>query len=205
MRKIFFDTETTGLKPGNICQLSAIILDDDNNIQVKNYFFEVEYITRGAEEVCGRGVEFYKEASQGKQFKDYADELFNLFSNALLIAHNIKFDENFLSTEFWRLNKIFKPLDRFDTMTYFKDICKLPGKYNNTYKNPKLEELVNFLNLDEQKIQKYTNQLFGLDGTELTGFHDARYDTTSMFVAFQVYGEMLSGKNQWIQSFIKGE
>lgn len=33
---LFFDTETTGLNPGNICQLSYIIID---NVDVKSNIF----------------------------------------------------------------------------------------------------------------------------------------------------------------------
>lgn len=188
MRKIFFDTETTGLSPGNIAQL-ALIQDTDGIIEARNYFFKVDYITQGAEELCGRGIDFYKEASGGKEFKDYKDELYSIFNGALLIAHNLKFDENFLCTEFWRQGILFKPESRLCTMEYFKPILKLPGKGQYQYKNPKLSELVDYFKIDTEKINVYTKQLFSTDENE--SFHDARYDTASMFVVFQIYKEML--------------
>ena len=199
MRRIFLDTETTGFSPGQIAQLSMII-DEDNKAPVgKNYFFEIDYITEGAEEICGRGIEFYKEASQGRRFKDDMQEIFDTLKDSTLIAHNLQFDENFISTEFWRQSIIFKPADRFDTMTYFRDICKLPGKYGNKYKNPKLEELVNHFGINKTKVQKYSEQLFNTNNTG--GFHDARYDTTSMFVAFQIYKDSLHGGTSWRDTF----
>lgn len=201
MKKIFFDTETTGFAPGNIAQLSAIIEEEGKDLRAVNYFFDIDYISEGAEQACGRGLDFYKEASKGLRFKDYCTELIDLFSEATLIAHNEKFDENFLSTEFWRLGIIYKPLDRFCTMEYFKSIMKLPGKGSYKYKNPKLEELVDFYNLDKEKIKAYSDNLFG--STDKFGFHDARYDTTSMFVAFQVYRESTLGHNDWIDTFGK--
>lgn len=201
MRKIFFDTETTGLSPGNIAQLAAIIEHEDERLETKNYFFEIDYITDGAKEACGRDIDFYKEASHGTRFKDYSTELFELFSNATLIAHNEKFDENFLSTELWRLGIVFKPADKFCTMEYFKNILKIPGRGHYKYKNPSLSELVSHFNLDKDKIKSYSDKLF--DDTSDYGFHDARFDTTSMFVVFQVYKEQMNNQSNWIDTFRK--
>jgi DNA polymerase III alpha subunit (gram-positive type) len=199
MKKVFLDTETTGFQPGQIAQLSLIVEEDGHELIAKNYFFDIDYITQGAEDACGRGLDFYKEASKGLKFKDYKDEILELLSDATLIAHNLSFDENFISTEFWRENIVFKPFERFDTMKYFSDICKIPGKYGHKYKNPKLEELVNFFNINKEKIDKYTKMLFNTE--DQNGFHDARYDTTSMFIAFQVYKDSLYNKSDWKQQF----
>lgn len=198
MKKVFFDTETTGLAPGQIAQLSLII-EDNGEVKGLNYFFDIDYISPSAEELCGRGIDFYREASGGKKFTDYKDELLEIFSNSTLIAHNLKFDENFVSTEFWRQGIVFKPTDRFDTMEYFKNICKLPGKYGK-YKNPKLEELISHFSIDKNKIDAYSKQIFNY--SDDASFHDARYDTTSMFVAFQIYKESLYNKNDWRQIFV---
>ena len=202
MKKVFFDTETTGLKPGQIAQLSAIIEEDGKELVTKNYFFKVNYMSDGASEVCGRDVEFYEKASNGKVFADYKDEILEMFKGATLIAHNLKFDENFVSMEFWRQNIIFSPSERFDTMVYFKDVCNIPGKYGKP-KNPKLEELVDYFKIDKEKVKAYSEQLFGADENGDVGFHDARYDTTSMFVAFQIYKEAMYGQSSWKAKFTK--
>lgn len=39
MKKVFLDTETTDIAPGQIAQLSMIIEEDNGNIYAKNYFF----------------------------------------------------------------------------------------------------------------------------------------------------------------------
>lgn len=202
MRKVFLDTETTGLAPGQIGQLSMIIEEENGDVSAKNYFFKIDYITSGAEEACGRGVDFYTEASNGKVFADYKDEILEILKDATLIAHNLKFDENFISTEFWRQGIMFKPAGRFDTMDYFRDICQLPcGRRGQKYKNPKLEELVGHFSVNKDKVQQYSVKLFGNDDNTNVGFHDARFDTTSMFVAFHVYQDSLHGKTDWAKVF----
>ena len=202
MKKVFLDTETTGFAPGQIGQLSMIIEEENGVVSAKNYFFKIDYITSGAEEACGRGLEFYTKASDGKVFADYKDEILEILKDATLIAHNLKFDENFISTEFWRQNIMFKPAGRFDTMNYFRDICQLPGgRRGHKYKNPKLEEFVDYFNVDKDKVQKYSIKLFGNDDNTNVGYHDARFDTTSMFVAFHIYQDSLYDKNDWATVF----
>ena len=200
MKRVFLDTETTGLAPGQIAQLSLIIEEDGKELVTKNYFFDIDYITSGAEEVCGRGVDFYKEASGGRVFKDDMAEILELLSDATLIAHNLKFDENFISTEFWRQSIVFKPKDRLCTMEFFKDKCKILNRFGKI-KNPKLEELIDYFKIDKDKVNAYTKQLFG-EGNNV-GFHDARYDTTSMYVAFKIYCDILHNTKDWTNVFCK--
>jgi DNA polymerase-3 subunit epsilon len=203
MKKIYFDTETSGFTPGQIGQLSLIIEDDtQSNPIAKNYFFKIKTLDAGAAEVCGRTLEFYETASNGKVFADYKDEILEDFKDATLIAHNLKFDENFVSTEFWRVGILFKPTDRFDTMNYFKDIVKAVNRYGRP-KNPKLEQLVDYFKIDKNKVLQYTKQLFSnCTDTENIGFHDARYDTTSMFVVMKVYQDSLYGRKDWESIFV---
>lgn len=202
MKKIYLDTETTGLAPGQIAQLSMIIQEDNQKIRALNYFFTIDYITAEAEQVCGRGIEFYREASKGLRFKDYHKEILEELKGSTLIAHNIKFDENFISTEFWRLGIMFTPAGKFDTMDHFRYIVNALGKTGRV-KNPKLDEVIKYYGLDKNKIQIYANQLFNIDNTkENIGLHDARFDTTAMFVAFQVYNDSILGKGDWKGVFV---
>ena len=46
MKILMFDTETTGLRPGQICQLSYIVIDNSTKpykVYGKNFFFSVDY------------------------------------------------------------------------------------------------------------------------------------------------------------------
>lgn len=205
MSRVFLDTETTGLVPGQIGQLAMIKESDNGDLSAHNYFFEVECVEDGAAKVTGRNADFYASASGHTKFSQYADEIISVLSDNTLIAHNFSFDEKFLSAEFWRAEKTFIPSSKFDTMEYFTEICKIPKKYKSKrgigeYKYPKLEEIVEFLGIDTTKIAAYAKQLFGTDSGD---FHDARYDTTAMFVAFHIQKDVLSNSTAWIDVFCK--
>ena len=49
---LFFDTETTGLMPGRIIQLSYI-MQTETDVKAKNFFFYVDYIEPSAVAVHG--------------------------------------------------------------------------------------------------------------------------------------------------------
>lgn len=204
MRNVFLDAETTGLTPGQISQISIIITDESGNVGAKNFFFEVEHVDEGAEKLLGRGVDFYKQASNGEKFGDRASELLADLQDSKIIAHNSKFDINFVSAEFWRLGTMFKPTSVFDTMEYFKDIVKIPSKYRKygKYKNPKLEEVVSFFNISLVKAEKYCRQLYGISDSDSSAqYHDSRMDTTLMFLAFQMERERITGMVKWTNLF----
>ena len=44
---LYFDTETTGLRPGRICQLSYVMRTKES-VQAKNMFFSVGYVEPSA-------------------------------------------------------------------------------------------------------------------------------------------------------------
>lgn len=202
MKTLFFDTETTDLNPGQIAQLSFIIEENGKILEAKNYFFTVDSMGEGAQRVHGMSKEFLFNESGGKRFGDFAEELFNYFSTTTLVAHNLKFDEKFMSSEFWRQNLSLRPAGRQCTMEYFKDVLKIPAKNTKygKYKNPRLEEVVDAFKIDKEKVLKYSSELFGNGNI---GFHDSRYDTTAMYIAVNIYREMLSGGRDWHNAFCK--
>ena len=76
MRKLIFDTETTGLNPyGNqIAQLSYLMIDDNYEVKTaKNFYFAVDYVEAGASEVNGLTKKVLDELSEGKKFKDFSN------------------------------------------------------------------------------------------------------------------------------------
>lgn len=176
---IYLDTETTGLHPGNICQLSYI-LQDKEKVSAKNMFFTVDYVEPSAQSVHGFSVEYLYKASGGKRFIDRADEIKKDFESAsVLVAHNASFDFMFLGEEYTRINKPLyaeRVLCSMKTMTPY---VKLPKSRGFGYKYPKLSELCEFFHITEREVNVDAKKLFGGE----TGFHDARFDTTALYLA----------------------
>lgn len=187
---IYLDTETSGLYPGQICQLSYV-MQGEQGVKAKNFFFQVENVEYTAFLVHGLTVERLKTLSNGKRFSDFAQEIYNdILSADLIVAHNVSFDVGFLRKEFERVGKDFPNANLFCTMKQTVSTCKLPRKNGAGYKYPKLIELCTFLGIQEKDILSEMVNLFGTNA----GFHDARFDTVAVYLASNV------GKNK-IQSF----
>ena len=109
MKLLFFDTETTSVKPGHICQLSYITVDTTTKPQTtigKNFFFTVDEMDPGAEEVHGFSLEKLYELSEGMEFLDQLQDFMKDFFDAdFVIGHNVQFDIKFLKHE---LNSLYE-------------------------------------------------------------------------------------------------
>lgn len=182
LKMIFFDTETTSLRPGSICQLSYIVVDTSVKPQItrgENIFFAVEEMDPSAEEVHGFSIEDLYEYSGGMYFEDYYEKIYEEFKTAdFLIGHNVNFDIGFLIHELEGCGEEFVPKKVFCTMNYYKDICKCVN-FRGERKNPKLAELVEFLNISGDTINETSKKFFGGTGN----YHDARFDTAATYLA----------------------
>ena len=176
---IYLDTETSGLNPGQICQLSYI-LQDGTKVKAKNFFFDVDYVEFGAYMVHGFSVEKLRVLSCGLGFNNHFQEIEKDFNSAdVICAHNTSFDFKFLSKEFERCGSMFLPKEQFCTMKNSITACKLPRTNSRGYKYPKLAELCSFLGVSDSQISQTTTKLFGSQA----GYHDARFDTTALFIS----------------------
>lgn len=178
---LFFDTETTGLMPGRIIQLTYIMADEKET-KAKNFFFAVEYIEPSASAVNGFTVEKLAELSGGKTFSCDIDEIEDDFKRAdLIVAHNVNFDLKFLMAEFGYQDRLFKYEKEFDTMKFFTPIMKLPRSTHNGYKYPKLGELCEYFEIYPYDVTRKVMEIFG--DSNVTS-HDARYDTVALKLCF---------------------
>ena len=176
---LFFDTETTGLFSGQICQLSYIMQTKEKAL-AKNFFFSVDFVEPSAFAVHGFSVEKLKELSSGKEFVHYFDEIRSDFETAdLICAHNASFDIGFMRREYEKLGHTFFVKNEFCSMKKSTPICKLLRKNNKGYKYPKLIELCAFFEVTDLEINKNANTLFG----NKSSYHDARFDTTALYLA----------------------
>jgi len=181
MKLLFFDTETTDRNPGNICQLSYIIVDTNTKPQTtigKNYFFAVDEMSPEAQKVHGLSLIKLYELSQGKYIEDLVGEFEDDFKEAdILIGHNVSFDLNFITSEFNSLGIDFKPKNSFCTMNFYKNVCRI-HKHNGTFKFPKLAEVIDFLHISQDDVNSCAMKMFG--GTN--NYHDARFDTAALYL-----------------------
>lgn len=176
---IYLDTETSGLFPGQICQLSYI-MQSKNQVLAKNFFFNVNYVEYGAFKVHGFSVEKLKALSNGLDFSYHVNEIAQDFNSAeLIVAHNISFDLAFLRKEFERANKTLFVKRELCSMKKTVGLCKLPKSNGTGYKYPKLSQLCDCLQLSEDNVKGETEKLFNTSAA----FHDARFDTVAVFLA----------------------
>ncbi len=178
---IYLDTETSGLRPGQICQLSYILQDNDS-LSAKNFFFTVDTVEHGAFMVHGFSVEKLYELSSGKRFSDYIEEIKADLERAdLVVAHNVSFDMMFLRAEFERLGVQLYVNQELCSMKKMTPICKLPSRRIG-YKYPKLSEMTAHLRISDHEIRLTVNELFG----QTTDYHDARFDTTALYLSMNI-------------------
>ncbi|MBQ9104295.1 MAG: 3'-5' exonuclease [Clostridia bacterium] len=176
---LYLDTETTGLYPGQICQLSYIMQTKDKTV-AKNFFFSVDFVEPSAQMVHGFSAELLEKLSNGKCFGAFLSEIESDFNNAnCIVSHNTSFDFMFLKKEFERENSEFIANNSFCSMKNTVALCKLPRKNSKGYKYPKLAELCTFLGVSELDIERASKSLYGSNFS----FHDARFDTVALYLA----------------------
>jgi DNA polymerase-3 subunit epsilon len=176
---LYFDTETTGLRPGQICQLTYIMQDGFGSV-AKNFFFSVESVDYSAFLVHGFSVQKLYALSNGKVFSDFITEIAQDFANAdLIIAHNIDFDLSFMRAEFERAGVQFKYKNSLCSMKTCVPICKLPRSRGVGFKYPKLGEMLNYFGYTDCDIVAKEKEIYGM----VTSAHDARYDTVALYMA----------------------
>ncbi len=176
---LYFDTETSGLYPGQICQLSYV-MQTKEEVTAKNFFFTVDCVEMGAQLVHGFSVQKLKELSCGKRFCDFFSEIKSDFEEAdLIVSHNTAFDFSFMRKEYERLNEIFYIKNEFCSMKKSTPICKLLRKSGTGYKYPKLQELCQFCEISDNEILTFSSTAFN----SACSFHDARFDTSAVYLA----------------------
>lgn len=193
MDAIVFDTETTGFRPGNICQLAYIKVDGPQ-VSGVNMYFNVSYVEPGAQRIHGLSAEKLGALSGGLRFGDRAAQISADFSaHGLWIAHNYKFDCSFLQAEYHRIGAPApKPTIPFCTMNYYTPIIKLPPArhkagpqdFAQQYKYPRLDELIEFIGITEDEIIDCARGVFPAGPDDIKQ-HDARFDCAATYLCYK--------------------
>tara|TARA_B100001123_G_C15315058_1_gene1025831 strand:+ start:1150 stop:1749 length:600 start_codon:yes stop_codon:yes gene_type:complete len=170
MKVLVFDTETTGLpsKKGfdqyypytesHIYDSSRIVsicwnLYENGNLMNSEYHivrpndFEID----NSSIACSiNGITEEVAFETGISINDIFQKMHgHLYECDIIVAHNLLFDEHILLAELHRnkrddLIQIFESKKRYCTMNNSRDILKLPTKFGNNYKSPKLVELYQY-------------------------------------------------------------
>ncbi|MBR2968545.1 MAG: 3'-5' exonuclease [Clostridia bacterium] len=198
---LFFDTETTGLMPGRIVQLSYV-MQTANEVRAKNFFFAVDYVEPSAQAVHGFSPQKLMELSNGRTFSVDLEEIYDDFLSAdLVVSHNFAFDLKFMIAEFIYHERQFRYRESLCTMKYFTDILKLPRSSNRGYKYPKLTELCEHFELYPYDISRASAELFGCYGQS----HDARFDTAALYACFNAGADKYPSLNELRNKYLEGE
>ena len=151
MKRLYFDTETTGFpqrtsdisRQPHICQLAAILVDGDGGeVASMNFLIRPDGWTIPDDVAAIHGISTEKAAACGIPIRVAMAAFSNLCRCAdQIIAHNISFDRQLIAIECERVGQpsIMDTVEQYCTKDATTDICKLPGKFGK-YKWPKLQE-----------------------------------------------------------------
>lgn len=159
--KLIFDTETNGLPKSfqgaftdtnnwpRVIQLAYAVYDDDCNLvfEHKNLIKPDGWEVPNEKFWIDHGYSNEQSIREGKPIKDELLQFIEWINKCdTMIAHNLSFDYPILICEMIRAGlKADKKPEKFCTMKYSTNICKLPSRNGFGYKWPKLEELHHFL------------------------------------------------------------
>jgi DNA polymerase-3 subunit epsilon len=175
---LFLDTETNGMKPEQICQLS-IITEDNGCISGQNWFFLVETMSEHAFRKHGFSRQKLKRLSGGVSFINNAQEIFDSIKRCdMVIGHNIESDLRMLGLEFKRAGIDYRPRKTLDTMNFFANVVQAKTK-NGAFKKPSLEELCRHYRIKSEEVDTLCKSLYG----DAYVAHDARYDVALTYEA----------------------
>lgn len=152
------DFETTGLSPTQADRVVQVaVLQISSNGTLDRHWSTLVNPGRDVGPTFIHGITNLDVIS-APTYGEIHDELMSLLDGRVVVAHNARFDLNFL---FWEAQFAGKGLDLgtikcFDTMSIASDV--FPNAYNK-----KLETLVSFLKFDPQSLPG-------------RGFHDALFD-----------------------------
>ncbi len=141
---LFFDTETTGIENPRIVQIAWAVTDENGNeLRTQSFIVRPDGFEIPASATRIHGITTEVALRSGIEIAS-ALEAFakDVVDAAILIAHNVRFDEGVVIGEFLRAGQNETPLSGktfYCTMQSSTDFCKIKGRRG--YKWPSLEEL----------------------------------------------------------------
>ncbi|WP_406534232.1 PolC-type DNA polymerase III [Methanobrevibacter sp.] len=162
MRIVYFDTETTGVKPGkdHIIELALLVYDDGKLTEEYDEFIQIdEKLPSKIVELTGITDEMLKD--EGVAAKDAAAKIITVLKkDSVWVAHNTQFDLLFiynLLKEYFDEEDILDKLSKvkwLDTLTIFKDRAGYPHRLENMVEHYKLEDVRFHRAIDDARALK---------------------------------------------------
>ncbi|MGK2912744.1 MAG: exonuclease domain-containing protein [Candidatus Carsonella ruddii] len=151
-RYIFLDVETTGLSPhkgDKIIELGCVeVINGNLTGRIFHSYFKINIkIEKEAFAIHGIDNIFLKNKPL---FKDILDDFYGFINNSIIIAHNAKFDINFLHYE---INNAGGKISTMYKICYFLDSLELTRKIFPRKKND-LNSLCLRYNLNTNEIRQ---------------------------------------------------
>lgn len=171
-REVIFDTETTGRgKTDKIVEISLIEVIDGvkTGRSYQSFFNPVIKISQGAWKVHKITNEDVKDSPL---FKEKAEEIISFIGTSHLVAHNARFDMNFLNRELNEAGWQSYPADRF--------ICTWKIAKHFFEKDNSLDKLCQKFEIDNTKRN-----------TREGGRHSAHEDTILLYEVYKKFNNML--------------
>lgn len=172
------DTEQTGTRDNQVCQLSCIGILPTGETSSANFYFSVDDMSEYATAVHKFTISTLSRLSNGARFKDSAREIAAKLRDCRIAGHGITNDLRCLKTEFARAGISFTPTSAFCTMKHFAPIMRIPVSGQRRPKDPNLSELCDYLGVTKDAIEKCEKIFF----KESSRQHDARYDACATFL-----------------------
>ena len=166
MKVICLDTEYASVT-GEIAQLSCLVTENGQK-RACNWYFRVTEMDEGAYRVNGLSKEWLDE--NGVEPETVKAEILDLFSGAVLCAHNLNADKRVLEKALGKLPNAYGMC----TMYRFAATLKLPG--GRPYKMPSLRELMEYYGVTEELVNESAAADFGVQAAP----HDARWDAEAV-------------------------
>lgn len=181
MRTIILDTESNGMRPEQICQLSYIIAEN-GQLTGRNFFFSVEHMNEFAQKKHGYSKMRLYELSGGRDFVERFEEFRGDFGGVdLICGHNISADVRLLKLSFRDAGALYPKIKELCTMRHFDNAMHLKDK-RGKHKYPRLDELCRYYNIDDKAVRRLCTKVFGKTSYRA---HDARFDTVATLLCIQ--------------------
>lgn len=184
------DLETTGFSrlKDEIAEMAVITLDAKlNPVSYKDWYFNIyDEMPEEAYKVNQLNKATLEKLSGGKYFEDMKEEVAEELRDCIIVAHNAKFEREFLEA---KVGASLKPYKWICTMERYTPTLRLPGR-NGNFKSPKNIELVNYtLQVKHRTAEDLASDFNTFtNSTGTARFHNGLYDAFGTAFALKALG-----------------